>query len=226
MQYVQEFLVIALIHLLAVASPGPDFAIILKQSLLYGRRSAIFTSLGIGAGIMVHVTYSLIGVGILIASNELLFTLLKYIAACYFCYIAWHSLRAKKPTPAGDETTEKQVSQKKNSQRETVEKQIPSDKKAFVLGFMINALNVKATLFFVSLFSIVISIQTPFIIKLSYGIYMTLATALWFSGLSYFLGQQKVRQVLVYKGYWLERIMGVILLLLAVELVMSDLTPA
>jgi len=226
MQYVQEFLVIALIHLLAVASPGPDFAIILKQSLLYGRRTAIFTSIGIGAGILVHVTYSLIGVGILIASNELIFTLLKYIAACYFCYIAWHSLRAKKPTSEGEKSVEEQVNQKTSSHKKVIEKPVPSDKKAFVLGFMINALNVKATLFFVSLFSIVISIQTPFIIKLSYGIYMTLATALWFSGLSYFLGQEKVRQLLVYKGYWLERIMGVILLLLAVELVMSDLTPA
>ena len=235
MTYLQEFLMIALIHLLAVASPGPDFAIILKQSILYGRRTAIFTSLGIGAGIMVHVTYSLIGVGLLIAKNEILFNLLKYIAAAYFCYIAWHGLRAKKPAMVdnpkkhndlGNDSSNSKAGSSEGCKSEADPvsvKQQPSDKKAFAVGFLINALNFKATLFFVGLFSVVISIDTPFAIKLSYGIYMTVATALWFITLSYFLGHQRIRNILLYKGYWLDRFMGLILLLLAIELVMSDL---
>ncbi|NQY65731.1 MAG: LysE family translocator [Alteromonadaceae bacterium] len=266
---------IALIHLLAVASPGPDFAIILKQSILYGRRTAIFTSLGIGTGIMVHVTYSLIGVGLIIAKNEILFNLLKYIAAAYFCYIAWHGLRAKKPGMSGShqrsddqgsnishfktsssETSKSETSSSEASSSEassfetssseasssetskntgnssessinnsntTSDQQAPSDKKAFAVGFFINALNVKATLFFVALFSVVISIDTPFAMKLSYGLYMIVATALWFITLSYFLGHQNIRKILLYKGYWLDRFMGLVLLLLAIELVMSDL---
>ena len=209
--YLQEFLVIAVIHFLAVASPGPDFAVILKQSVRYGRRSAIFTSLGIGTGILLHVAYSLVGIGLLIASSEQLFTLLKFIAAAYFCYLAWHGLRAKAP----DFSEVVDVNVKTDDH--------PSDKKAFLTGFLVNGLNVKATLFFVSLFSMVIASSTPFAIKLGYGLYMAVATAVWFSSLSYLLSIAKFRQVLVKKGYYLERFMGVVLLALAIQLVLSSL---
>jgi threonine/homoserine/homoserine lactone efflux protein len=217
MSNLEQFFLIASVHLLAVASPGPDFAIILKQSIRYDRQTAIFTSLGIATGILLHVTYSLVGIGLIIASDERLFTALKYIAASYFCYIAWHGLRAKKPvTNVAD--NEKQIS---NS--EVNVDQTPSTKKAFFTGFLVNGLNVKATLFFVSLFSVVIEPQTPLSIKLSYGLYMTLATAAWFVFLSYLLTHHKVRYFLQIKGYLLDRVMGGVLLLLAVQLVLSDL---
>lgn len=211
MAYWQEFLIIATVHFLAVASPGPDFAIVLKQSIRYGRRCAVFTSLGIGTGILVHVAYSLVGIGLLIASDTRLFNLLKYIAAAYFLYVAWHGLSAKAQ------------SHEKNFANLHHENKTPSALKAFLTGFLINGLNVKATLFFVSLFSMVISIQTPLIIKLFYGIYMALATAAWFSMLSYLLNMKKFRQLILKKGYWLERFMGLVLLILAIEILMTSL---
>ena len=213
MSYIEKFFLIAAVHLLAVASPGPDLAIILKQSIRYDRRTAIYTSFGIATGILLHVTYSLIGIGLIIASDERLFTALKYLAASYFCYIAWHSLRAKKPEVIGDES----------QNVDSVIDDIPSPKKAFFTGFLVNGLNVKATLFFVSLFSVIIIPETPFAIKLSYGLYMTVATAAWFIFLSYLLTQTSVRSLLQVKGYLLDRLMGAVLLFLAIQLVLSDL---
>lgn len=214
MSNIEQFFVIASVHLLAVASPGPDFAIILKQSIRYDRRTAIFTSFGIATGILLHVIYSLVGIGIIIASDEDLFTALKYIAASYFCYIAWHGLRAKKPVDNSDSQV---------VVRDGIYDPIPSIKKAFFTGFLVNGLNVKATLFFVSLFSVVIDPQTPFSIKLSYGVYMILATAAWFVFLSYLLTHHRVRHFLHIKGYLLDRVMGGVLLLLAVQFVLSDI---
>ena len=211
MNYLDEFLLIVIVHFLAVASPGPDFAIILKQSIRYDRRTAMYTSLGIATGILLHVTYSLVGIGLLIASDERLFTGLKYLAASYFCYIAWHGLRAKKPTS-------------KLMDENSSHLPPPPVFKAFFTGFLVNGLNVKATLFFVSLFSIVISPDTSFTIKLGYGLYMAVATAAWFCFLSYLLGQKKIRAILQVKGYILDRLMGAVLLLLALQLIFSDLT--
>jgi len=215
MSNLEQFFLIASVHLLAVASPGPDFAIILKQSIRYDRRTAIFTSFGIATGILLHVTYSLVGIGLIIASDERLFTALKYIAASYFCYIAWHGLRAKKPV----NNSEMQVANSEDKYD-----QVPSTKRAFFTGFLVNGLNVKATLFFVSLFSVVIEPHTPFVIKLSYGLYMTLATAAWFVFLSYLLTHHRVRYFLQIKGYLLDRVMGGVLLLLAVQIVLSDIS--
>ena len=227
MPVLEQFLLIAMVHFFAVASPGPDFALILKQSIRYNRRIAIYTSFGIAAGIIVHVTYSLVGIGLLIASDERLFTALKYIAASYFCYIAWHCLGAKKPDSGlsaseNQGTDNKSLTQNKTSQADTSADN-PSAKKAFFNGFLINALNVKATLFFVSLFSVVIAPETLLSIKIAYGAYLVAATAAWFCFLSYMLTQERVRYVLQRKGYILDRIMGVILLLLAIQLVLSDL---
>ncbi|HKB58328.1 MAG TPA: LysE family transporter, partial [Lacunisphaera sp.] len=63
MNYWSEFLTIAVAHALAVASPGPDFALVLRQSLTHGRRTAIWSSIGVGCGISIHIVYCLLGLG-------------------------------------------------------------------------------------------------------------------------------------------------------------------
>lgn len=198
-----EFGIIAVVHFLAVASPGPDFAIIVKQSLTRGRQAALATSVGIGTGILLHVTYSIVGIGILIANSPLLLTWLTYLAGAYLFYIGCMGLRAK-PT-----TVQEQEAKQASSE---------SVKRSFLTGFLVNGLNVKATLFFVSLFSVVISSTTPIFIQSIYGLYMALATAAWFSFLSVVLTVPGVRQRLLSKGYIIDRVMGIILIALAISL--------
>ena len=65
-EYWVEFSKVAVAHALAVASPGPDFAVVMKQSLSMGRRAGFWTSVGIGTAILMHVAYSLLGLGLLI----------------------------------------------------------------------------------------------------------------------------------------------------------------
>tara|TARA_R110002126_G_scaffold160458_13_gene308144 strand:- start:6477 stop:7115 length:639 start_codon:yes stop_codon:yes gene_type:complete len=208
MSFWPEFLLIASVHLLAVASPGPDFAIVLRYAVRYGRRAAIFASLGIGVAILLHVTYSLVGIGVLIKTTPWLFQLLSVLAACYLLYLAQGALRSQ--PPAGQETLAKE---------QTV---ALSSTKAFSTGFITNGLNPKATLFFLSLFAVVISADTPLSFKLIYGCYMAIATAFWFIFLSLVLTNTRVRGFLLLKGYWFDRLMGVMLLLLALHLLLSS----
>ena len=208
-QYSLEFLTIAGVHLLAVASPGPDFAVVLKHSVSYGRRAAMLTSIGIGLGILVHVAYSLLGIGILIQTTPGLFQLLSYAAAAYLLYIGVGALRSK---PKDNVDPDNAV----------LSKHAISDKKAFWVGFLTNGLNPKATLFFLSVFAVVVSVDTPNQIKLLYGVYLAGATALWFCGLSYCLSSEQVRQFLNHKGFWFDRLMGAILILLAIKLALPE----
>jgi RhtB (resistance to homoserine/threonine) family protein len=205
--YWLEFLTIASVHLLAVASPGPDFAVVLKHSLSYGRRIAIITSIGVGVAILVHVAYSLLGIGILIKTTPLLFQIFSYVAAAYLFYLGIGALLSKAPIVEGDDNL--------------VPKQEEiSDKKAFMVGFLTNGLNPKATLFFLSVFAVAVSTETPNSIKVIYGLYLAVATGLWFCALSYFLSSNNVRVFLGEKGHWVDRIMGAVLILLAIKLVL------
>ena len=205
--YWLEFLTIASVHLLAVASPGPDFAVVLKHSVQFGRRAAIITSIGIGLGILIHVSYSLLGIGILIKTTPMLFQIFSYLAAAYLFYLGWGGLRSKAAVPT---TEDKQCDKKAKI----------SDKKAFMVGFLTNGLNPKATLFFLSVFAVAVSTQTPNSIKLAYGLYMATATGIWFCALSYFLTSNRARLFLGKNGHWFDRIMGVVLILLAIKLVL------
>jgi RhtB (resistance to homoserine/threonine) family protein len=205
-QYWVEFLTIASVHLLAVASPGPDFAIVLKHSISFGRRAAIITSIGVGVGILIHVAYSLLGIGILIKTTPVLFQIFSYVAGAYLLYLGWGAIRSSAPENLNNVDVVK------------VQQRI-SDNKAFMVGFLTNGLNPKATLFFLSVFAVVVSPNTPDVIKLAYGLYLAVATGIWFCVLSLFLSSQKVTQFIGKKGYWFDRVMGVVLILLAIKLV-------
>jgi RhtB (resistance to homoserine/threonine) family protein len=206
-QYWLEFLTIASVHLLAVASPGPDFAIVLKHSISFGRRAAIITSIGVGVGILIHVGYSLLGIGILIKTTPVLFQVFSYIAAMYLLYLGLGAIRSS-------------ASKHLNSVEFKKTMHIISDNKAFMVGFLTNGLNPKATLFFLSVFAVAVSPDTPNAIKLGYGLYLAVATGIWFCVLSLFLSSKRVRLYIAKKGYWFDRGMGVVLILLAIKLVM------
>ena len=84
--YVAEFLTVALIHLLAVASPGPDFAVVVRESVTHGHRAGTWTALGVGSAIFLHVGYSLLGIGLIVSQSIVLFNALKWAAAAYLLY--------------------------------------------------------------------------------------------------------------------------------------------
>lgn len=208
--YWQEFLLIASAHWLAVASPGPDFAIVMRQSLIFGRKPAVVTSIGIGLAIFVHVAIALVGVGALIKSTPWLFTAIKIAGALYLGYIGLQAIRAKKTEDI-------------KNQEVTNSTELMPLGKAFRQGFITNVLNPKATLFFFSLFTSLISLTTPLKIQAIYGVWMAFATGLWFVTLSFLLSQQRVRAFFANYGYWIDRVLGVFLIGLALVLLFAKI---
>ncbi len=207
--YWPEFLMVALAHLMAVASPGPDFAIVLRQSLVAGRRAALLTSLGIGTAILVHVAYSLLGIGIMIRSSDAAFSVVKWAGAAYLVYLAFRCLTAK---PAAEDQALAPTQMEEGS---------AARRGAFLTGFITNVLNPKATLFFLALFSAGISQQTPRWVVVGYGFWMALATAAWFCLVSIIFTQASAVLRFRRHAHWIDRGTGVILLLFAVKLALA-----
>lgn len=210
MSYLPEFLLVAGAHLAAVASPGPDFALVLRQSVTHGRRTGYATSLGVGLGILVHVSYSLLGIGVLIRSSALWFDVVKYAGAAYLVWIAVGALRAK-PRLSGD------------VDEAGAAPAAPSSGSAFRTGFIVNVLNPKAALFFIGLFLTAISPQTPKAMQAAYGLWMAAATAGWFCLVVTLFTRPAVREKFLRIGHWFDRAMGVLLLALAARLALASL---
>ncbi|MCT6699390.1 LysE family translocator [Rheinheimera sp. 4Y26] len=209
MSFWPEFLLVASVHFVAVASPGPDFAIILRYAVRYGVKVALSASIGIGLGILLHVAYSLLGIGLLLQTTPWLFQLFSLCAAAYLAYIGIQALRSGPGVASGPDQADPVAA--------------IGLWQSFRTGLLTNGLNPKATLFFLALFAVIISPETPMSFKIIYGVYMAVATALWFSLLSFILTRQKIRSFLLNQGYWFDRLMGIVLLALAMHLLYSAL---
>ncbi len=206
--FLTEFLTVIVVHLLAVVSPGPDFAMTVKNSLSYGRRIGIYTSIGMGLGIGVHVFYSLVGVGLIISQSILVFNIIKYLGAAYLIYLGIKALKSK---PANSLDYQVNLTEEKIS-----------NLKAIGVGFLTNVLNPKATLFFLSLFTQVINPDTPILIQTLYGAEMILATIAWFSIVAIFFSHQLFKEKIIKFKHHLERAFGVILIGLGIKVAISS----
>lgn len=204
-----EFMTVALVHLLAVASPGPDFAVVVRESVAQGRRAGSWTALGVGCGIFVHVAYSLLGIGLIVSQSIVLFNLVKWLAAAYLVYLGWRALRARPMSLEAIDGTNAPVAR--------------SAWRAFVIGFVTNGLNPKATLFFLSLFTVVISPDTPLLVQAGYGLYLAGATALWFLLVAWLFSRGRVRAGFARLGHWFDRLTGAVLIGLGARLALSEI---
>lgn len=178
MEYLPLIGTVTLLHLLAVMSPGPDFFMVLRNSLSYSRKTGIWTAIGLCFGIAVHLLYCSAGIALLISKSILVFNVIKFLGAGYLVYIGIKSLLAK------SEDIKIQKEKKKSA---------ISGMKAFQIGFLTNVLNPKATLFFLSLFTLVISPETPNVIFLILSIIMVLLTGIWFSLVAIFFTHKKIQ---------------------------------
>lgn len=207
MQYLPIIATVALVHLLAVISPGPDFIMITRNSLIYSRKTGVYSAIGLGLGILIHVTYSLIGIGLLISKSILLFNLIKFIGAGYLIYIGYKSLTSKSShLHIGEQNHKNDISKLS----------------AIRIGFITNATNPKATLFFLSLFTIVINPTAPLSVKLFMGIEMSIVTAIWFAFVAYLVSHRLVKSKLNKIQGFAEKFIGVVLIALGIKVVLSS----
>ena len=142
-----QILVIIGITTLVMFSPGPDLVIVIRNTLTGGRAGGFKTSAGILLGNMVHITYCAVGIGLLISQSIVAFNILKYAGALYLLYLGFMSLR----------NSNKTLSLEVNADDAGTSKQTRT---WFLQGFVDNVLNPKGTLFYLGVFTMVITPET------------------------------------------------------------------
>ncbi|MGB8667397.1 MAG: LysE family transporter [Serratia inhibens] len=192
-----ELFAVVTITLLAVISPGPDFAMVSRNSLLLSRRAGVLTACGIGAGVLIHVSYTLVGVGVLIQQSLWLFTLLKAIGAAYLIYLGVSMLRHAGAATAASSRANLAAT---------------SDFAALKIGFLTNVLNPKTTIFIVSLFMQVVNPQTPLSVQIGYGLFIAVAHILWFAAVALLFSAPGVNARLLRLRKGIDRAFGGLLI--------------
>jgi threonine/homoserine/homoserine lactone efflux protein len=205
-EYLQEFIALALIHIIAVVVPGPDFVVTVRQSIRFGRIHSIYTAIGIGCGLSVHVIYTLLGLSAMMQSNPYVMLLAKTLGVCYLIYLGCSLCLSK------------QSNKLLNFETDKIKPAHQSLSQAFRVGFMTNATNPKATLFFVAVMTSVVSIDTPLVIQIYYGVWMCLVNAMWFVLVGLVFSSLLLRNKLNKNVNLIEKILGSLLLLFAARL--------
>ena len=190
-------------HLIALTSPGPDTAIVIRQVSLYGRKEGFKTAVGIGIGIYLHCLLAINGISLIITSNELYKFLISVIGSVYIMYLGINMLISKSENFTNNES-----------------KSAP--KSSIIIGFITNVFNIKAFLFFVSLFTILIEDLVGFYFYVL-PVYFALTSSLWFIFLSYIFTASKNKNFNMYSNKYLSSIMSLILCFIALFILIRSI---
>lgn len=193
MDFWQGFWLIGGIHLLAALSPGPDLILVTQQTVSHGRAAGWWTCLGIVLGLGVHISYSVLGLAVLVQSSVWLMDTVKILGGLYLLYLGIRGLRARAPTAA--ETVVAAAAP------QTVWKTLRQ-------GFLCNVLNPKAAVYFVALFTSVLSPQMPVWQLAAYGAWMMLLQFLCFGSVAALLSLPALRRRFQAAGHWIDRLLG------------------
>ena len=162
------------------------------------------TSVGIGMALLFHVSYTILGIGLVVAQSLLLFAILKWAGALYLIVMGIRPCARRQRTSVARGSTTPTTGM--------------SNVKAFLIGFATNALNPKPVLFFLSLFSALVSIETPAVVKIGYGLAMSSCLIAWFTAVSYFLTVPLIRARFARAGRWINRVTGAVFIGLGLKL--------
>lgn len=206
------FSTVAVAHFLALLSPGPDFVLVVKSAIRNDRSKAIGVAAGISTANALYIALCLIGVGTLLASSVPLMIFLKIIGGLFLMFLAIQALRAKRSAYA-ELSVENDQTQYGNA----------SFIKEFMIGFMSGILNPKNLLFYLSLFTVVLTNDVGLLFKIALGVWMTLVVFLWDAAIIFMLSTNKARSRFAKAAYYIDKLTGAILGMVGFTIVKSAL---
>jgi threonine/homoserine/homoserine lactone efflux protein len=201
-----QIAMIAAVTWLAVLSPGADFAVVSRNSCLYGRRAGLASSVGISIACWFHVAYAVFGIAVLqrIAPDAL--GMIRFAGAGYLAYVGVSTaLRPAQAFDAGSGVASRSIG------------------RDLANGILTNGLNPKTSIFVVSLYSQFIGRDSSLAYQLAWGLFISLSHLGWFSVVAVFLSRPGVRRAVMRRQGLFNGIIGVVLVALGLSLLVLDL---
>jgi threonine/homoserine/homoserine lactone efflux protein len=191
-----EFLLIASAHFLALLSPGPDFFLLMQGAFRLPLRYCFALCAGIALANGVYLLVAILGLTA-VSSLSTLMIGLKYLGGTYLLFLGIMLLRAPR------------LSLEAGSNQAGIH--FKSYSRQFTMGFLSALLNPKNAIFYLAIFSVMVSPETPLFIRGFYGCWMTFVVFFWDSLVVLFFNRQGTKDALRPVLYYLEKISGIVL---------------
>ena len=150
-----------IVCLLGAMSPGPSMAVVIHNAIFKGRYNGILTSIGHGLGITIYATFAVLGLGLIIETNIIIFNSLKILSVVFLIFIGMKSILNR----------EKINLEKKDVKEKTI---------SFLQGFSISILNPKILVWFIAIYSQFMSVNNELIFNIYLVIIAGIVDAFWY----------------------------------------------
>ncbi|MBU9851830.1 MULTISPECIES: threonine export protein RhtC [Rahnella] len=200
------FLTVAMVHLIALMSPGPDFFFVSQTAASRSRKEAMMGVIGITLGVLVWAAVALMGLHLILQKMAWLHQIITVGGGLYLCWMGWQllkSARAKKQN--GDDTPVA----------------LPARGRTFMRGLLTNLSNPKAVIYFGSVFSMFVGDSVSGGERLGIFLLIVVETLAWFSLVALVFALPKMRRGYQRLAKWIDGVAGVVFAGFGVALIIN-----
>ena len=196
------FLQIAFVCLLGAMSPGPSMMVVINNGIFKNKFNGILTAFGHGFGIGIYALFAVIGIGIVIETNIIVFNTLKTLSVIFLFYLGIQNILKRS-----------QIKLKKNNIKFGVQ--------SFIQGFSISILNPKILIWFIAIYSQFMSLKNDIYFNLSLVLIASIVDALWYLLLVNIVTSKGILELLKNKSYLIQRIVGCLFIVISIFLLID-----
>ncbi len=201
------FFTVALVHLVALMSPGPDFFFVSQTAVSRSRKEAMLGVLGITAGVMVWSGVALLGLHIILEKMAWLHNIIMVGGGLYLCWMGYQMLRGalkKSDAPAHEPNVE-----------------LARGGRSFLKGLLTNLANPKAIIYFGSVFSLFVGDNVGSSERLGIFLLIALETFAWFTLVASLFALPAMRRGYQRMAKWIDGVAGALFAGFGLHLIIS-----
>ena len=188
----------AIVCIAGAMSPGPSLAIVIRNNVNFNRLAGILTSIGHGIGIGVYATLAVLGLGLILQTNQTVFMIIQIIGLVLLFLFGLMFVFQK------------------NKQDKKEEKQ--NQLNSFVQGFTIAIINPKILIWFTAVYSQFIVIDASFYFNTILVLTASLIDAIWYIIVSILVTGYGLKNLLIEKKLMIQKTTGIVLIIISLML--------
>ena len=201
------FLTVALVHIVALMSPGPDFFFVSQTAVSRSRQEAMMGVFGITCGVMIWAGVALLGLNLILAKMAWLHNIIMVGGGLYLCWMGYQMLRG---------------ALKKTEQIVDAPKvELATRGRSFMKGLLTNLANPKAIIYFGSVFSLFVGDNVGPSARWGIFVLIALETFAWFTVVASLFALPQMRRGYQRLAKWIDGFAGALFAGFGIHLIIS-----